>query len=501
CDRKTVREYIMKLQGKGFTRGKDFPRRETLMKAIEDILPKNKKPRKLLDELGKYEEELRRMINDSKEPMRAKTAFEVIQAKYDLKVSYETFKRFAREKDLTKKGRGAMIRIELSPGLETQIDYGKVGFIVDEKTNRRKEVWAFCGILSHSRLPFIQFVYKQNQESFVGSIVDMFEFYGAATEILSMDNLKAGVIKPDLWDPKLNKTCAEMADHYGVFIDPCRVAKATDKGKIERTIPLSRELFRKLKKIYPTANLQYLNTYALQWCRDEYGMREHGTTGIPPLEVFEQTEKAKLRDIPLERYVLSKWKQVSVHPDQFFSFDKRLYSLPAQYRGRRLWVRQKGDIIQVFAHQEIIREYIVSSKKREYIPEDFPEVIREMINGGYPQYLLNQAKPLGQTAYKLIEQVLQPHAYINARRAQGILEIMKRYKHTPFFEKVCLKAVNRRVKLPKTFKEMIKEEENKEHVVYSQETNISQTGKEMLRDISYYVTETKNGGDSWKNIT
>jgi len=48
---------------------------------------------------------------------------------------------------------------------------------------------------------------------------------------------------------------------------------------------------------------------------------------------------------------------------------------------------------------------------------------------------------------------------------------------------------------------MIKEEENKEHVVYSQETNISQTGKEMLRDISYYVTETKNGGDSWKNIT
>lgn len=62
-----------------------------------------------------------------------------------------------------------------------------------------------------------------------------------------MDNLKSGVLAPDLWNPTINKTCAEMAEHYGVFIDPCRVATPTDKGKVERFVPSARELFRKLR--------------------------------------------------------------------------------------------------------------------------------------------------------------------------------------------------------------------------------------------------------------
>ena len=125
-----------------------------------------------------------------------------------------------------------MIRIELPPGLETQIDYGKVGLLEDPSTGKRRVIWAFCGLLSHSRLPFIQFVYTQNQSSFAESFIDMFEYYGGLTEIQSIDNLKSGVIKPDLYDPKLNRTLIEVAEYYDTFIDPCRVGKPTDKAKI-----------------------------------------------------------------------------------------------------------------------------------------------------------------------------------------------------------------------------------------------------------------------------
>ena len=69
-----------------------------------------------------------------------------------------------------------MIRIELPPGLETQLDYGKVGKLVDRRAGRSRVVWAFCGVLAHSRLPYIEFVWTQDQVSFTGSVVSMLVF-------------------------------------------------------------------------------------------------------------------------------------------------------------------------------------------------------------------------------------------------------------------------------------------------------------------------------------
>ena len=177
--------------------------------------------------------ERRQLIGRSNDPLVAKNAFLVVKQKYDLQLSYETFKRFARENRLGEQPRRQIIRIELPPGLETQLDYGKVGHLADPLVQRNRVVWAFCGLLSSSRLPFVQFVFSQDQSSFTGSFVNMVEFYDGVTELISIDNLKAGVIRPDLWDPKINRAFADAAAHYQTFIDPCRVARPTDKGNAE----------------------------------------------------------------------------------------------------------------------------------------------------------------------------------------------------------------------------------------------------------------------------
>ncbi len=65
----------------------------------------------------------------------------------------------------------------------------------------------------------------------------MVEFYDGATECLLIDNLKSGVLKPDIWDLKINRAYTEFAEPYGTFIDTRRVATA----KIERSIPQARE--------------------------------------------------------------------------------------------------------------------------------------------------------------------------------------------------------------------------------------------------------------------
>jgi transposase len=485
-DRKTIRQYIQKLEESGFTKAKPLPKREELFEAISSILPKADRAKKSYEQLEDLADEFRELIHDKEDGVKPKTAFKILKKKQGLKCSYETFKIFSREKRLKKEKQKTMIRIELPAGEEAQLDYGKVGLHYDAKSGRKRVVNAFCMILSHSRLPFIQFVYSQKQDSFVGSIIDGFEHYDGVPERISIDNLKQGVIKPDLYDPKLNRTLLEMVEYYGVFIDPCRVQRPTDKGKIERMVPVGRELFRELKILNPEASLEELNKKAIEWCLKDYGMRRHGTTGVEPMLVYANMERDKLKRLPDERFELTQWKPVTVHPDQFIQFEKKTYSLPASYCGKELWARKSGNMIHIFQDYKLIREYVIPKGYRAYDTNDFPKVISEMMDGGYPKYLLNQSRNFGDRSYELIKQVLTPHAYLNARRAQGILNIMKEYSSKPYFDYVCAKAVEHRINTPQLFHDMMKRKAN-ELKPAIEKMEISEEGKQMTRGVDYYL--------------
>jgi transposase len=488
-DRKTVRQYIGKFTEAGLSRQGPALEKEALYEAFSNILPATERAQPAREELQSYEKEIRRLIQDDKEPVKPKTAYRIIRAKYKIRASYVSFKRFVRAKGLSVKPTKRVLRIELPAAQEMQIDYGRVGLLEDSFSRKNRVVWAFCAILSFSRLPFIQFVYTQKQESFADSFIDALEFYEGSTEFVSLDNLKAGVIKPDLWDPKLNKSFAETADYYGVFINPCRVAKGTDKGKVERIIPLARELFRMLKHIYPSADLRELNRQAKIWCCEDYGQNEHGTTGIPPMQAYETVERALLTPLPAERFEIPVWKTPKVHRgDGFFIFDGKRYAVPPPYRYcGKVDVRytERSRLLRVFHADRLIREYVVSAKKVNYLPQDFPEGLSEMMDGSYPRFLLAKARGFGADAYGLIESVLKPHAYLNVRRAQGMLEVMGEYHREPFFGEVCRTALRRGVKLPSTFRGMLKDEQSQ--LPLELPLPISETGKKMLRDINYYI--------------
>jgi transposase len=488
CDRKTVREYLKRFAAAGLDLAGTTVEQQQFYQMVGATLRAravNHGPS--WGKLSEHTDELRELINRSKEPLKPKTAFLVINSKYELGASYETFKRFARHQGLSRKEPRRMIRIELPPGLEIQLDYGFVGSLADAVSKKDRAVWAFGGVLAHSRLPYIEFVRKQDQSAFASSVVNMLhDGYGGSTEWLTIDNLKSGVIKPDLWDPQINRSLAEVASYYNVFINTCRVARATDKAKIERLVPVARELFRMLKELYPAAGLTELNERALKWCREVYGRKEHGTTGIPPMEAFEQ-ERQKLRALPAERFRVAVWKQVPVHSgDQFLTFLKRTFSLPPKWRGKSVWARYVHPLVQLFDGERLIREYVVRpGVNRYWQPEDFPVEKREMMNGGYPAWLMKKAQEYGPDAVALIHAVLQPHAYLNARRARGMLDVMSVHHGRPYFQEVCLRAKSRGVRLPATLRRMMEVAEKLP--LWQSELPRSETGSAMVRDIQYYL--------------
>ena len=484
-DRKTVGKYILKFKSAGYCPACSLPDEDVLRAYFLSLLPVIRKKSPISDSLLTHKAEIIDLITDPKEPVKIKTAWKIITRKYHLKCSYELFKKFVSKQDLKKNSVKTTIRIELPPGKEIQVDYGKVGTVFDSVSGKNKAVQAFCGILSHSRLPYIEFCLKQDQTGFVKSHVKMFNFYGGTPDFITLDNLKAGVIKPDLYDPKLNRAYNEMAVHYGLFINPCRVASPKDKGKIERFVQPAREVFRMLRKIHPTFTLPELNKEAKKWCLEEYGAAEHGTTGIPPLRAFNDQEKQALKPLPEEVFSAPVWKKAKVHADQFFSFDKNRYSLPAKYRGKDVWLKNDDPMLYIYHEYNLIRTYIITGRKVTFQESDFPEVIREMMNGGFPKYLLDQARLLGEPAFRLIESILESHAYINSRRAQGVLEILKKNRDLDNFDEVCNEALVKGIKLPKKLKALFNDE--REQLYFDFEAETSEEGKEMVRDADYYI--------------
>ncbi|MFC1724551.1 IS21 family transposase [candidate division KSB1 bacterium] len=269
-DRKTVRKYLL------------TTRRDSTAGAKETIAEIPGRPAKKQKLLEPYLDEIIDLVTNKVNPIKPKTAFEVLCTRHNLsdKVSYSSFKRFVKTQSIFLSPDKSTCRIETVPAGQLQVDYCKAGLLHDPLTNKRKAVYAFIGTLSFSRHKYVEFVFRQNQKSFVNSHVKMFNFFGGIPKTIVIDNLKTGVIKPDLYDPKLNRAYLEMAEHYHCFIDPCRVASPKDKGKVERDVQTIREQFKKLLALNPHITLIEANNSIKGWLVNDYGRKKHGTTCI-----------------------------------------------------------------------------------------------------------------------------------------------------------------------------------------------------------------------------
>jgi transposase len=301
CDRKTVRSYIRlacePLGGEqGCTRQNVLERKDQILPLIQAAIERLHAKADKQAILASYLDEILSLVNSTDNPLKPKTAFEVICQRHDLtgKVSYSSFKRLARARQISAQAERSTCRIELPPGQQLQVDYGRMGLLLDALSGRRRIVHAFIGTLSFSRHKFVEFVFSQDQQCFVKSHLTMFEFFGGVPSTVVIDNLKSGVLRPDLYDPTLNRAYAEMAEHYHTFIDPGRIGSPRDKGKVERDVQTVREFFRKTIALYPFITITELNRLARLWLLNDYGQRPHGTTGQKPLVLFLKTMNVKL---------------------------------------------------------------------------------------------------------------------------------------------------------------------------------------------------------------
>jgi transposase len=167
--------------------------------------------------------------------------------------SLSSFRRYLyREVREVDPQRVVVWRPEPEPGEQAEIDLGVLGRWTDPATGLRRRLWAFVMVLGASRHQFVRPVWLLDLKTWIQCHVEAFAFFGAVPRRLVVDNLKDGMVRASLYDPKLNRTYAELAEHYRTLVDPCRSRRPTDKPVVERSLPYV-HADRGVRRAIPTA--------------------------------------------------------------------------------------------------------------------------------------------------------------------------------------------------------------------------------------------------------
>lgn len=421
-DRNTVRKYVRFAEEAGVKRGSPFPHESELAEKLKEHADTAVLKTPAQNLIAPYSEWISALLRDEK--IEAKQIWRLFKEHTGIKLGYCTMLRYLRSRFQW----GApvvTVRMEVEPGRQAQVDFGYAGMMKDPDTGKMRKTWAFIMVLSYSRHRFVRFVFRMDVNAWIDCHERAFAFFNGVPGSVILDNLKPGVIKPDIYDPTLNRAYADMEKHYGFVADPAKVKKPKHKGKVERTVPVVRG---QLLAGRAFRDIDEANERALLWCKEEVGMEVHGTTKRRPFEVFQKDEISCLKPLPAEPFERPLWRDCKVHPDHHIVFDRSYYSLPTRYIGKEVWARGGRRLVHIFLDAELIKTHGRSFVPGTFVtdPADYPpEKLAYLMPA--PTYCRKQASEIGPQTEALIRKILGDHAMRNLRKAQAVLRLAQKY--------------------------------------------------------------------------
>ena len=355
-----------------------------------------------------------------------------------LKIGYSTVKRFVNS---IKKNKNIFIRLHTKPAEEAQVDFGYVGYTLDNSGKRRK-TWVFNMRLSYSRLDYFEKVYDQKVETFINCHINAFNYFKGVPETIKIDNLKAAILEANFYEPIFQEQYKNFANHYGFKPLPCRVYTPNDKGKVESGIKYIKTNFFLGRKF---TNEDDLNRQLKNWLI-KANSRIHGTTKKVPIQVFEKEEKEKLLPLPIQE----------VYHDCHIYVNHNYYSVPFEYVGKEVEIEITKALLRIFYNLKEIAVHPICLDKGKFITNEnhYPKYKR-ISETEYQEKYQAKMKNLGPYSEQLFFLILQNQKGYWFKTIQGILSLEKSYPKE-IVELACKRALAFQVYEYQTIKNICK---------------------------------------------
>ncbi len=341
-----------------------------------------------------------------------------------------SYSAFCRNYRTWRSHRDVTMRQEHKAGEKLFVDFAGMTIpIYDERTlevSFRAEL--FVAVMGASSYVYAEALRSQELAHWITAHEHAFEFFGGVPAIVVPDNLRAAVTRASRYEPDLNATYQELAQHYGVVVIPARPYKPRDKAKVESGVQLcERWIIAALRK-HRFTSLSELNAVIRQLVV-ALNERPFKKLDGSRRSVFEVVDRPALGALPGARYELATWTRAKVSLDYHLEVDRHYYSVPYGLVGAIVDVRSTSATIEVFVKHRRVASHQRSYGVRHVTDAQHMPSSHRRYAQWTPGRIVRWAAATGPSTAELVEGVMaaRPHPEQGFRSALGVMRLSKQY--------------------------------------------------------------------------
>lgn len=322
------------------------------------------------------------------------------------------------------------MRQDHKAGEKLFIDYSDGLSIVDPSTGELIPTQLFLAVWGASNYTYAEASLSQELPNWVGSHVRAFEYFGSVPRLLIPDNLKSGVSKACKYEPEINPTYADMAEHYGCAVLPARPHSPKDKAKVEVGVLIAKRWILAVLRKRTFYGLAELNA-AIRECLEKLNNRLLRRAKKSRRELFEEIDRPNAMPLPSRAYEYAEWYKARVGFDYHIQVDFHYYSTPFKLLHERLDVRLTAATLEAFHKGERVaahaRSYVrgTHTTLKEHMPPEHQKYAEWS-----PYRFIQWASKIGTATATLIEKILttRPYPEQGYRACMGIINLGTHYE-------------------------------------------------------------------------
>lgn len=336
------------------------------------------------------------------------------------------------------------MRLNHKSGEKLFVDYaGDTIPITDPETGEVRQMQIFVATLGASSYTYAEAQLSQEMPHWIGGHVRAFAFFGGVTEIIVPDNLRQGVNHPNRYEPDLNQSYFELAQHYGVAVIPARVRRPRDKAKVEVGVQVVERWIMAALRNQTFFSLGELNR-AIAKRLEELNNRPMQHLEKSRKQLFEELDRPALRPLPQRTFEYAIWKTARVNIDYHVEFEKHFYSAPYGLIHQEVRIRATERMLEIFHKSKTapVASHPRNSVPGRYSTQNAHMPIKHQKAGEWtPERLQSWAESIGPQVSQFICAILasRVHPEQAFRSCLGILSLSKQYSHAQM-ETACKMA-------------------------------------------------------------
>jgi transposase/5S rRNA maturation endonuclease (ribonuclease M5) len=349
----------------------------------------------------------------------AMAIYQDLKERFSFAHRYNSVKRFVRL--LKRKDPEQYDRLEFLMGEEAQVDYGQ-GALILHHNGKYRRPRLFIMTLKYSGRAFRKVVWKSSKETWCRLHEEAFRYFSGCPQYVTLDNLKEGVIKPDIYEPDLNPLYAAMLKHYDVVADPARVGDPNRKGTVENAINYTQNTALKGRKF---ESIESQNEWLMHWEDRWASLRIHGRVKRQVEELF-QEEKPYLQPLPLESFRYFKQETRTVYDDGAIQVGNSYYAANPAPLYSEVPIRIYDDQIEILdsIRMEVIRRHPISRQPGSVMMNPADRIFNPSRE---TDRLLAQAECIGPHTFDLCETWFKEEGRTGQRRMYALVNLVRRY--------------------------------------------------------------------------